>query len=73
MPFIIADKWIEQIAKSQGIQWDRTTRIIIDAQMGEPVRMYITQLGDDRVLALSPPEVLPPEISEASNQEDKPC
>ena len=63
-PFIIADKWIEQIAKSQGIAWDRTTRIIIDAVIGKPVLMYITQLGDDRVLELQPPEVIEPEVRE---------
>lgn len=65
-PIILADKWIEQIAKSQGIQWDRTTRIIIDAQMGEPVRMYVTQFGDDRVLSLQPPEVLPAVVEESN-------
>ena len=61
-PLILSDKWIEQVAKSQGIQWDRATRIIIDAKMGEPVYMYVTQLGDARVLELQPPEVLPAEI-----------
>jgi hypothetical protein len=63
-PLIISNKWIEQVAKSQGIQWDRATRIIIDAKMGEPVYMYVTQLGDDRILTLHPPDVLPAEVSE---------
>jgi hypothetical protein len=60
--FILSDKWIEEVAKSQGIQRERTTRIIIDAKAGRPVYMYITQLGDSGILELKPPEVLEAEV-----------
>jgi hypothetical protein len=63
---IIANQWIEQIAKAQGINYDRVSRVIIDAKVGEPVFMYITQYGDDGILALRPPEVLEAEIVEES-------
>lgn len=62
---IIADSWIEKVCESQGINWQRTSRIIIDAKAGEPVYMYVTQFGDDGLLDLSPPQVLPAEVTEA--------
>ena len=67
---ILSDKWMEAICVSQGIAWERCTRVIIDGQAGEPVRMYVTQLGDERILELSLPEVLEPEITEQARTEE---
>jgi hypothetical protein len=36
---IISDEWIKQIALSQGINYDRIRRVIIDAKAAEPVVM----------------------------------
>jgi hypothetical protein len=61
---IISDEWIKQIALSQGINYDRIRRVIIDAKAAEPVVMYLEQYGDDGILALQPPQVVPAEVTE---------
>jgi hypothetical protein len=61
---IISDEWIKQIALSQGINYDRIRRVIIDAKAAEPVVMYLEQYGDDSILALQPPQVVPAEVTE---------
>jgi hypothetical protein len=59
---IISDKWIEQLLLSQQINPQRVRRVIIDATVAEPVIMYIEQYGDDGILALQPPQVVPAEV-----------
>ena len=63
-PLIISDQWLRQICASQGINYERSTRIIIDATAGSPVRMYITQFGDAGLLELTAPEVVEPGVRE---------
>jgi hypothetical protein len=63
--FVIADRWLEQVCASQGIPWDRTQRVIIDAKAGEPVFMYVRLLGDEGLLELDPPEVVEPTVRES--------
>jgi hypothetical protein len=62
---IISDEWIRQIALSQGINYNRVSRIIIDATVGRPVVMHIEQYGDAGILDLKPPRVVPTTLEAA--------
>jgi len=60
--FIIADKYIEHVAESLGIPYNKTTRLIIDARAGIPVRVHVELIGDDTLLEFKPAVVNDPEI-----------
>jgi hypothetical protein len=61
-PFIVSDRWLEQLCRSQGIRYEHVSRVIVDARAGEPVLMYVTQFGDEKLLELTPPEIIPPNV-----------
>ena len=60
---ILADPWLKQLCESQGMNYDRVSRIIIDAQAGSPVLMYVIQFGDEGLLDVAPPEAVPPRVT----------
>lgn len=61
---ILADVWLKQLCEAQGINYKRTSRIIIDAKAGEPIYMYVSQFGDSDLLTLAPPEVIQPKVTQ---------
>ena len=63
-PIIIADRYIEQVCKALGLPLDLTQRIIIDAQVGEPVRVYHQSVGDEELLTFTPTRVEEAKINE---------
>ena len=61
--FIVANNYLDEICEAIGIPANRTTRIIIDAKAGEPVRLYASLIGTEELVKLSPPEVLEPGLT----------
>jgi hypothetical protein len=48
---ILAHKFIGALLET-GIVDNRTRRIVIDAEIGQPVRIYLEKFGDDRLLVV---------------------
>ncbi len=63
-PFIIADKYMEQIAVALGIPYEKTRRIIIDARAGHAVLVYVEMLGTDDLLKFTPVKISDAEIKQ---------
>ena len=63
-PIILANRYIEHVCKALGLPLDLTQRIIIDAQVGEPVRLYHQLLGDEELLTFAPTRVEEAKINE---------
>jgi hypothetical protein len=49
-----------QALKNAGVDTDNATRVVIDVQVGELVKVYVQHLGDDRL-----PGALPAMLAEA--------
>ena len=61
--FIIANRYLDEVCEAIGLLPEHTTRIIIDAKAGEPVRLYASLIGTEELVKLSPPEVLEPGLT----------
>ena len=55
MAFIIADKVINEVCESVGVDPMRCQRIIIDLQVQHIPLVYVQMIGDDSLLTVTPP------------------
>lgn len=54
---IISDAVMDAVGLAVGVPIGKARRIIIDATVGEPLRVYVEFLGDTRMLDLELPTV----------------
>jgi hypothetical protein len=54
---ILSDRIVDQIAAALGIEISAARRIILDVEIGKPVRVYIEFYGDTRMQDLDLPEM----------------
>lgn len=48
---ILSDKFVESLREAGIIhEYERTSRVIIDAKVGEPIRLYVCRFGDERLI-----------------------
>ena len=53
---ISSDDWIELVLKKLNIDPSRVGRVVIDANVAQPLLFYITYLGGEELLEVRPPE-----------------
>ena len=52
---IMADKFVMQWAHALGVDPGECRRIVIDAEVGNVLRIHVEKLGDERMLDVRPP------------------
>lgn len=65
---ILADELVKSWAEALGVDipGDHVRRIVIDAEHGCPVMIYVERYGDERLLEIEPPSPAEVEIRGAS-------
>jgi len=71
MPFVIADKVINEVCEAVGIDPMRCQRVIIDLQVQHVPLVYVQMIGDDSLLTVTPPIAEMAKVILASNQESR--
>lgn len=51
---ILGDAWIQAFLRDQGISANRVGRVVVDAQMNQPLRIYVEYLGAPDALQFHP-------------------
>lgn len=54
---IISDAFMDAVGLAVGVEVGKARRIIVDATVGQPLRVYVEFLGDTRMLDLQLPTV----------------
>lgn len=52
---IKGDKWVTEFLNAIGMGDIPVRRIIVDAEVGHPVKIYVEQWGDERMFNVRPP------------------
>ena len=62
---IKSDAFVTQWAEAMGIDIaeDKITRVVIDAQVGEVLKVYLSRWGTDRLLDVTPPDASGVEVT----------
>lgn len=71
MPFVIADKVINEVCEAVGVDPMRCQRVIIDLQVHHIPLVYVQLIGDDSLLTVTPPVAEMAKVVLTSNQDTK--
>ena len=52
---ISGNEFLLYLCKQLGLEWQKISRIVIDAQYNAVVRVYIEKVGDERLLSVNIP------------------
>jgi hypothetical protein len=50
-----SDNWAKKVCKALGIDDELVYRLVIDCQVGDPIRVYVQMYGSDRMLEVATP------------------
>jgi hypothetical protein len=59
---ILSDAIMDEIGRVLGVPIGAAHRIVLDVEVGRPVRVYIEYYGDTRMLDIKLPELLPSDV-----------
>lgn len=59
---ILSDAIMDAIGAALGVPVGAAHRIVLDVEVGKPVRVYIEYYGDKRMLDLKLPSILPQDV-----------
>ncbi len=60
---VIRSEKLVELLKAEGIIPGRASRVVIDAQAGEPIRLYVTLFGDEDLIRLGVPMLKDAEVT----------